>query len=138
MNRMRVILTSILLLLVFTGCGNFNFSFTSAGGKTKIEVNNVADGETAEYQVINVSKGKSVSVESELEKGQLKIDFAETVNMKTSVDDMDDYVTGDIVSTITVGAGGSGTVSLDPGEYSLLVTAIGETNGTVTVNVRKD
>jgi hypothetical protein len=73
-------------------------------------------------------------VESSLEKGKLKIDFAQaTVIIEHETERT---IIGDVVASETVGPGDSREFSLPQGDYVMLLTAVGSTSGKVTVHFK--
>lgn len=126
---------SCILSLLLAGCSglSFSLSFTTSGNHTTIEVNNAADGTTGESSPITVGKGQTVVVESALDKGEVRIDFAEAIVHYYS-DEPDVVYTGDVITSVTIGDENRQEIALDPGEYILQVTTIGETNGKITVD----
>mgnify|MGYP000449875746 CR=1 FL=1 len=124
---------SILMMLVLSACGSANYVISGGLGKIKIEVNNVEDGKYAESGAFSFSKNKPITVESALDKGELQIEFAYVINM-ADPDEVDDYVITDIAQTVTVKPGDTLEITVDYSqEYELLLTAIGNTNGTVNI-----
>ena len=135
MKKTRIAVIALLLLAVLlTGCDGVNFVFTTAGSKTTIEVKNAADGAYGESTNFSVGKGKIVYVDYALDKGELKIDFAEATIFHNE-NSSDDVIVGGVAESITVGPGDKVEVDLGRGDYVMQVTASGETNGTVTVKV---
>lgn len=127
------VIGAILMMLVLSACGKASYIISGGFGKIKIEVNDVEDGKYAESSPFSFSKGKTITVESGLDKGELQIEFAYVLNM-ASADEADDYVITDIAKTITVKPGDTVELTLDYSqEYELLLTAIGNTNGTVNI-----
>ncbi|MBQ6539955.1 MAG: hypothetical protein IJL71_02905 [Oscillospiraceae bacterium] len=126
-----IVLAAALLL---TGCSGFTMSVTTSGSKTTIKVNNAADGDSMETNPSSVGKGRVCVVESSLDKGELRIDFAEAHVF--SYED-DDYTVGDVVKSVTVGPGDREEFDLEKGDYVLQITSVGDTNGKVTVNFEK-
>ena len=127
---------TLVLAVLLAGCGAFSLSFTTLGGNTTIEVNDVEDGTAGESNWFSVSKGKTVVIESSLEKGKLKIDFAEATVFHHA-DEPEDVIVGDVAASVTVGAGEREELSVEPGDYVLQVTAVGKTNGKVAVRLEK-
>ena len=120
--------------LLLTACSGSTFTITSAGNRSTIEANDAEDGSTAETGSFSVGKGKTACVESSLEKGQLKIDFAEaTVYLEHEIERVD---VGDVVASETVGPGDSREFPLNQGNYVLQITAVGSTSGKVTVSFK--
>ncbi len=120
--------------LLLVGC-SAAFTITSAGNKITIEANNVEDGATAETNPYSVGKGKAAYVDSSLESGRLKIDFAEATVFRDS-ESADEVIVGDVVASVTVGPGEHSELPLERGDYVLQITAVGSTGGKVTVNIK--
>lgn len=142
MKRISLLcLTLLLSALVLGGCGGIKFSFdiTKVGNKVTVKVNDIGDGETTETDYVSIGKGRSVFVESQLEKGQLQIDIAEaTVYTHADPDQSDDIYVGDVVESITVGPGDTAQVSLKKGDYVYQLKTIGQTSGKVVLDVKKE
>jgi len=83
---------------------------------------------------MSVSNGKTVHIESSLSKGKLKIEFCEAI-LVSSADETDEYVAGGILKTVEVGPGENLDVTLDSGRYVLQLTTVGQTDGTVEINI---
>ena len=134
MKKMKIAIPMILIACLLVGCAGATFTITSAGNNSTIEVNNAEDGSTAESGSFSVGKGKTACVESSLEKGKLKIDFAQaTVYMEHETERT---IVGDVVASETVGPGGSRELALPQGDYVMLITAVGSTSGKVTVHFK--
>ena len=133
-NAKSIVLLLLLLSLLLTGCAGASLSITSLGNKTTIEANEAEDGRYLESTAFSVGKGKTVVIESSLEKGQLKIEFAQAIVWRD--EDMEETMIGDVVASETVGVGDSREISLEQGDYVLQVTVIGSTSGKVTVDIQ--
>ena len=131
--RITMILLSLIALLL-SGCGGAKFDITSSSKNAKIKINDVEDGTFAEITTMYVSSGKTVHIESSLNKGKLKIDFCESIDVSTG-DEADEYVAGAILETVEVGPGETLEVALDVGRYVLQLTTVGQTDGTVQINI---
>lgn len=131
-------LASMVLALSFmlAGCEGATFSFTQMGNNITIEVNSAKEGNTAESSSFTVGKGRAAIVESTLDSGELRIDFAQAT-VFTHPDEPDKCIVGDVAASVIVGAGDRETVALEPGDYVLQVTAKGDTNGKITVKIEK-
>ena len=106
MKKMKIAIPVILIVgLLLVGCAGATFSISSAGNKSTIEVNNAEDGSTAESCSFSVGKGKTAYIESSLEKGQLKIDFAQATVITEH--ETERTIVGDVVASETVGPGDS-------------------------------
>ena len=134
-NAKPLVLLLLLLSVLLTGCLGASVTITSAGNDSTIKVENAEDGKTAESGTFTVGKGETVSIVSSLDKGQLKIEFAEADVMRDE-NDLEQVRIGDVAAVETVGAGDSRTLSLEPGTYVMQLTVIGETNGKVTVDIK--
>ena len=129
--------TGLLISLLICGCGKvFHYEITSSPSKTTVKVMNASDGTYGESDAILVYENRILKVDSSLNKGKLQIDFAGAVNT-AGPDESDDYIITGVVETVTVGPGEQATVTLEPGEYILQLTAIGDTEGTVTITIEK-
>lgn len=134
-KKWLAILAALMISILLAGCAGATFTITSGGGNSTIEVNNAENGSTAESAPFPVGKGKLVHVESFLEEGELIIDFVEAT-IRRSGDESETVVVGDIVASVTVGSGDGSEFSLEKGEYVMLLTAVGSTNGKVKVSIR--
>ncbi len=135
MKKMKIVVPMILIVgLLLVGCAGATFTITSAGNKSTIEANNAEDGSTAESGSFSVGKGKTAYVDSSLEKGQLKIDFAQAIIFREH--DTERTIVGDVVASETIGPGDSRELPLQQGDYVMLLTAIGSTSGKVTINIK--
>ena len=135
MKKIRItMLVLSLIALLLSGCGGVKFNITSSSKNAKIEINDVEDGTYAEISTMTVSSGKTVHVDSSLSKGKLKIEFCEAIEISTG-DEPDEYVAGAIVETVEVGPGENIEVALAPARYFLQLTTVGQTDGTVQINI---
>ena len=135
MKKMKIVVPMILIVgLLLVGCAGATFTISSAGNKSTIEINNAEDSSTAESGSFSVGKGKMAYVESSLEKGQLKIDFAQAIVFREH--DTERTIVGDVVTSVTIGPEDSRELPLQQGDYVMILTAIGSTSGKVTVNIK--
>ena len=135
MKKLNLAIPMVLIVgLLLVGCTGATFTITSAGNKSTIEINNAEDSSTAESGSFSVGKGKMAYVESSLEKGQLKIDFAQAIIFREH--ETERTIIGDVVASETIGPGDSRELPLQQGDYVMLLTAIGSTSGKVTVNIK--
>ncbi len=130
----RFVLLLLLLSLLLTACSGVALSITSFGSKSTIEANDAEDGKFLESAAFSVGKGKTVAIESALEKGQLKIEFARAIVFRD--DEMDQTIVEDVVASETMGPGDSCEFALEQGDYVMQVTVVGSTSGKVTVNIK--
>ena len=137
MKKFSIVLSIVLLLaMLLAACGTSTFTTTSLGEDTKIEVENADDGATSESLYVSIGKNRIATIESALDKGQLQIDITEAIVFKNE-DDSEDVMLGDIYATDTVGPDDKEEIELPQGDYIYQLTAIGTTNGTVTIDVEK-
>ncbi|MBQ2228473.1 MAG: hypothetical protein II427_05075 [Firmicutes bacterium] len=137
MKKLSAVLSIVLLFAVLlAACGTSTFTTTSLGEDTKIEVENADDGATSESLYVSIGKNRIATIESALDKGQLQIDITEAIVFKNE-DDSEDVMLGDIYATVTVGPDDKEEIELPQGDYIYQLTAIGTTNGTVTIDVEK-
>ena len=137
MKKLSAVLSIVLLFAVLlAACGTSTFTTTSLGEDTKIEVTDADDGATSESLYVSIGKNRIATIESALDKGQLQIDITEAIVFKNE-DDSEDVMLGDIYATVTVGPDDKEEIELPQGDYIYQLTAIGTTNGTVTIDVEK-
>ena len=134
-KKLISLIAVLLMAAVFMTACSTSFTMTSSNSKVKIEAT-AADGDTAEANYITVGKDRVISISSELEKGKLQIDFVEATVTRDSRDN-EEVTLGDNVASVTVEGNETKELELEKGEYVLQLTAIGETNGTVNVEVEK-
>ena len=134
MKKIKAILVMTLTILLLSGCGAVKFNITSSSKKANIKISDVEDGTYAEISTMTVSGGKTVHIDSSLNKGKLKIEFAEAIEV-SSADEEDEFVAGNIVETVEVGPGENIELSIDPGRYVVQLTTVGQTEGTVEINI---
>lgn len=134
-RKAKAIVLLFLLLSVFlSACSGITLSITSVGNKSTIEAKDAEDGKFLESSAFSVGKGKTVVVESALEKGQLKIEFARATVFRD--DEVEQTIVEDVVAGETMGPGDSREFPLEQGDYVIQVTVIGSTSGKVTVNIK--
>ena len=137
MKKLSIVLSVVLILsMLLAACGTSTFTTSSVGEDTKIEVTDADDGATSESLYITIGKNRIATIESALEKGKLQIDITEAIVFKNE-DDSEDVMLGDIYATVTVGPDDKEEIELPAGDYIYQLTAIGTTNGTVTIDVEK-
>lgn len=137
MKKISIVLSVVLILaMLLAACGTSTFTTSSVGEDTKIEVTDADDGATSESLYVSIGKNRIATIESALDKGQLQIDITEAIVFKNE-DDSEDVMLGDIYATVTVGPDDKEEIELPQGDYIYQLTAIGTTNGTVTIDVEK-
>ena len=137
MKKISIVLSVVLILaMLLAACGTSTFTTTSLGEDTKIEVTDADDGATSESLYVSIGKNRIATIESALDKGKLQIDITEAIVFKNE-DDSEDVMLGDIYATVTVGPDDKEEIELPQGDYIYQLTAIGTTNGTVTIDVEK-
>ena len=122
-------------VLLRAGCSS-TYSVSTTGRKSTIKVEKAEDGAGGESLEFSVGKDETAVVQSSLDKGQLKIDFVEVTIFKHDKEP-DEVIYGDVSQTITVGKGDKVDVSLNSGDYVMRFKSVGETNGTVVVELQK-
>lgn len=132
-RRIAVIAILLALAMILTACkGGFVISGTNS--KLTIKIEDAKNDAYAESQDFSIGKNKAASVTSSLDKGKLKIDFVEVVITKDDKgNEQTDYF--DTQATVTVGPGETQKVDIPNGDYVMQLTTIGETNGTVVVEI---
>ena len=126
----------VIAIVLSTGCSGASYSMTGSSNKLTIKAT-AEDGKYAEGFVMDISKKESVVIESELEEGELQIDFMEVINT-ASGDETDNYEAISTIKTVTVKPGDHLEFTLDYyGEFMPTLTAIGKTTGTVTISLVK-
>ena len=128
----KLFIITLLTLLVLTGCGKSKYVITSGLDKTTIEVNDVEDNTAVESSSITLNSNKIVNIDSQLDKGQLKIDFCSAINT-ADADEIENCVVTDIVKTIVVNPGDSIQFDVGAGTYILQIVSVGSTNGKVII-----
>lgn len=131
-----LICTLLAATVLTAGCDKFTFDITTTGTNSKIKINKAKDGDFAETNWFSIGRGRVAVIESSLDEGELQIDFAE-VTISIHEDSTDEVWVDHIATSVTVKPGEKREIALDPGDYILQLTAVGETNGTVTVNIQK-
>ena len=122
-------------VLLLAGCSS-TYSVSTTGRKSTIKVEKAEDGAEGESLEFSVGKDETAVVQSSLDKGQLKIDFVEVTIFKHDKEP-DEIIYGGVSQTITVGKGDKVDVSLNAGDYVMRFKSVGETNGTVVVELQK-
>ena len=136
MKRIKLVLIlAMLSVFLLSACGSVGININSSSSKAKIQINDVEDGSYAEISTMSVSGGKTVHIESSLNKGKLKIEFCEAIKV-SAAGDSDEYVAGNIAKTVEVGPGENLDVTLDPGKYVLQLTTVGQSDGAVEINIK--
>lgn len=140
-TKMKKTVITILALalagILLAGCSVSSFSTSSINNKVTIEMNGVKDGDVSETGPITVEDGQSISVDVKITKGTIKIDFLDAATAVRK-NDSDSVSTGKVISSLTMPMSGTNSyaVTIGKGEYLLQVSAVGETSGTATVNVK--
>ena len=136
-SKTLLLLVSVfLLVLSLTACSGASYSMTGSHNKTTIKVT-ADDGKYGEGFVMDINKNQIISIDSGLEKGELQIDFCEVINM-ADADETEDYEIVDTIKTVNIKPGDKLEFALDyVGDFMPTLTAIGQTSGTVIINVIK-
>ena len=128
----KLLIITLLTLFVLTGCGRSKYVVSSGSDRTTIEVNDVDDNTAVESSSITLNSNKIVNIDSQLDKGQLKIDFCSAINT-ADADEMENYVVTDIVKTIVLNPGDNVQFELAADTYILQIVSVGNTNGKVII-----
>ncbi len=129
------LLVTVLLCMGLSGCGKvFHYEITSTPKRTTIKVMKASNDTYGESGIISIGKDKTVTVTSSLEKGELQIGFASAVDL-SGADDTDDYEILGLEATVNVKPGDTQELHLEKGDYVLQLTSIGDTDGTVTIDI---
>lgn len=130
------LLVTVLLCTGLSGCGKvFHYEITSTPKRTTIKVMKASNDTYGESGIISIGKDKTVTVTSSLEKGELQIGFASAVDL-SGADDTDDYEILGLEATVNVKPGDTQELHLEKGDYVLQLTSIGDTDGTVTIDIK--
>lgn len=130
------LLISFLFCVSLSACGKvFHYDITSTPNKTTIKVMNASNDTYAESGIISIGKNKTITVTSSLEKGELQIGFASALDL-SGADDTDDYEILGLEAMANVKPGDVEELHLEEGDYVLQLMAVGDTNGTVTIDIR--
>lgn len=130
------LLISFLFCVSLSACGTiFHYDITSTPNKTTIKVMNASNDTYAESGIISIGKNKTITVTSSLEKGELQIGFASVLDL-SGADDKDDYEIIDLEAMVNVKPGDVEELHLEKGDYVLQLLAVGDTNGTVTIDIK--
>lgn len=130
------LLISVLLCVSLSGCGKvFHYDITSTPKKTTIKVMNASNDTYAESGIISIGKNKTITVTSSLGKGELQIGFASALDL-SGADDTDDYEILGLEAMVNVKPGDVEELHLEKGDYVLQLLAVGDTNGTVTIDIK--
>lgn len=130
------LLISFLFCVSLSACGKvFHYDITSTPNKTTIKVMNASNDTYAESGIISIGKNKTITVTSSLEKGELQIGFASALDL-SGADDTDDYEILGLEAMVNVKPGDVEELHLEEGDYVLQLMAVGDTNGTVTIDIR--
>ena len=136
--KKRIIITVIMIIsLLLTGCGKTDFDLTRIGDNTTIKVNNTTEGKSTDTDYFSVGRNEHVAIECSLDKGSLTMEFIEVTVFINLDGGPDDIIENKSVKTITVTGTDTTTVDLERGDYIIRITTLGNTNGTVKVNVGK-
>ena len=130
------LLISFLFCVSLSACGKvFHYDITSTPNKTTIKVMNASNDTYAESGIISIGKNKTITVTSSLEKGELQIGFASALDL-SGADDTDDYEILGLEAMVNVKPGDVEELHLEEGDYVLQLMSVGDTNGTVTIDIR--
>lgn len=133
LRNLLVLSFIVMIVLSLSGCDGASYTMTGTGSKTTIKVS-AEDGKYGEGFVMDISKKEIISIDSQLEEGELQIDFLEVMNTATG-DEPDDYETLSTIKTVNIKPGDHLEFALDyVGEFMPGLTAIGKTSGTIIIS----
>lgn len=134
--KKRVILFAVLLAaaLLLTAC-SANYVISGSGSKTTVKIN-AKDGAFAETSDFSVGKDSVAVVEPNLSKGKIQIDFVEVAVFHHDKEP-DEIIYGNVVASVTVEGTEKKEVELGANEYVMQLNAIGESSGSLVVNINK-
>ena len=136
MKYFKVAVCMLLTIALLAGCGGAAFSMTTTGQKSTLKANEAEDGTFIETEYTSVGKNRIAVIESNLEKGQLQIDFVE-VTVFAHTDQPADVIQGDIAVSVTVGSDDKEQIDLPKGDYVIRITAVGTTTGEAKIVIEK-
>ncbi len=116
MNRKSFIAASALLML--TACSKSEFGFEAADKYAEAVIQNASENMGASG-TMRIAENEMVIISPDLQKGEVNVMFKDR--------------TGNIELSETISGNSYSTYNIDPGEYSVSMTALQKTTGTVAV-----
>jgi len=137
MKKIKKVVLLILVLLLICGCsGKFTFETSIKGEKIEIKVNDAQDGESGETLEFEVMKNRVLDITSNLDKGEMKLDFVSVV-IFTNEEGPDDVVVNEVVKSITIASNETVQLELNPDYYIIQFTSTGNSNGSINIDINK-
>lgn len=121
---------ALFVSLMMAGCSASGFTFEMLFDELTIAAKDAKDGAKSESFPIYAYQGVPVKLESSLEKGEVEIEFVDTI---ITGEGSSDYTTLDVVDTLTIGPGETKEITLPESNYVLRCKAKGETTGKIKV-----
>ncbi len=137
MKRTGILFTVMMVMVsLISACSSARFTFSGTGTAVRIEVN-APDGSYAESFDFSVGKNRYLVITPDLSEGELQIEFAEAIII-TDPDSASQVSPGEVKRIVNVSGTEEITLTLPRNDYVMLVTAIGDTKGTVQLEIRKE
>ena len=136
MKRFKFTVCIVLIVALLASCASVSFVVTTAGNKIKVKVEKPDDGAYVETESFSFGKDQVVSVTSDLEEGELQIEFVEATVFKYA-DQTEDVILGDTAVSVTVGPDEDTEFDLSKGDYVIRITAVGSPDGKAWIEIEK-
>ena len=136
MKRFKFAVCIVLIVALLASCASVSFVVTTAGNKVSVKVDDPDDGAYVETESFSFGKDQVVSVTSDLEEGELQIEFVEATVFKYA-DQTEDVTLGDTAVSVTVGPDDETEFDLPKGDYVIRVTAAGSPSGKARIEIEK-
>ncbi|MBQ9036557.1 MAG: hypothetical protein IJ115_03800 [Erysipelotrichaceae bacterium] len=132
----KVITLLIAMMLLLTGCKGFSYTFSGSSNNVTIEAT-ADDGKYGESSYFTLDSDEKIVITTDLKKGELQLEFAEATVFIDTDSSSDDVTIGKVVHTVKVSGNDTEAFELPAGDYVILVTASGRTEGKVLVDLVK-
>ena len=136
MKHVKLAVCIAVTIALLAGCAGVSFVVTTAGNKVSVKVDDPDDGTYVETESFSFGKDQVVSVTSDLEDGELQIEFIEAT-VFTYADQTEDVTLGDTAVSVTVGPDDETEFDLPKGDYVIRVTAAGSPSGKARIEIEK-
>lgn len=138
-KKLRKIITVLMILLaasVFTACSGASYEMTGTSNKATIKIK-ADDGKYAEGIVMDKSLKEIIVIDSQLNEGEMQIEFQEVHNTAES-DEIDNYEVLSTLASVNVKPGDHLELPIDyAGDFRPDLTSIGHSEGTIIISVVK-
>jgi uncharacterized cupredoxin-like copper-binding protein len=135
-GKIFTVLMILLTATVFAACSGVSYEMTGTADKATIKIK-ADDGKYAEGIVMNKSRNEVIVIDSQLNEGELQIEFQEVYNRARS-DEPDDYEVLSTLTSVNVKPGDHLELPIDyAGDFRPDLTSIGHSEGTVVITVVK-